>query len=66
MFLSGAMMLDWLGERFNDSSMKPAGSLLHKAVDSAFAAGTLVTTELGGNAGVDAVTNAVTEALLHD
>jgi len=53
-----------LGEKFDDARMRNAGQLLQNAVDEAFAPGNLVTTELGGDAGVDAVTNAVSKALM--
>lgn len=63
MFLSGAMMLDWLAEKHNDENARRAAKLIERAVDSAFAAGTLITTELGGSAGLDEVTRAVNHAL---
>ncbi|EFL88578.1 isocitrate/isopropylmalate dehydrogenase family protein [Ahrensia sp. R2A130] len=63
MFLSGAMMLDWLAvEKSNDNYAK-AAALLTKAVDDAFRDGTLVSTERGGDAGVEAITSAVQTAL---
>jgi 3-isopropylmalate dehydrogenase len=63
MYLSGAMMLDWLGVRHQIPEAVRAGQLLTDAVDSAFEAGTLVTRELGGNDGTEAVTRAVRAAL---
>jgi len=63
MFLSAAMMLDWLGRTQQHSLLTEAGRLIVDAVDSAFAAGKLRTCELGGDAGVDAVTTAVKQAL---
>ncbi|MEM9676890.1 MAG: isocitrate/isopropylmalate dehydrogenase family protein [Pseudomonadota bacterium] len=63
MFLSGAMMLDWLGEEKGDANLSKAGRLITAAVDDAFRDGTLVSTERGGNAGVDAISVAVQSAL---
>jgi len=63
MFLSGAMMLEWLGQRRHDAATVQAAAMLRQAVDQAFSAGTLVTTELGGTAGVAEVSKAVSDAL---
>lgn len=63
MFLSGAMMLSWLGEKHDFEPASQAGELLQQAVDKAFANAGLVTTELGGNHGTEDVYNAVADAL---
>ena len=63
MFLSGAMMLDWLGERHGVDAYCRAGAHLTRAVEAAFGSGTLTTAENGGTAGTMAVTAAVTAAL---
>lgn len=63
MFLSAAMMLEWLGERHDMSGAVEAGRLITRAVDRAFQDGALVTCEFGGAAGTDQVTKAVLEAL---
>lgn len=63
MILSAAMMLEWLGERHASAEAVAAGGLIRRAVDAAFAPGTLVTCELGGDAGTHAVFDAVTAAL---
>ncbi len=63
MFLSGAMMLEWIGQRHQDLAITEAAHLIRKAVDHAFAQGQLITTELGGDAGTEAVTNAVMGSL---
>ncbi|MEM6355774.1 MAG: isocitrate/isopropylmalate family dehydrogenase [Pseudomonadota bacterium] len=63
MILSAAMMLEWLGDRHASSEAIMAGGLLRRAVDAAFAPGTLVTCELGGSAGTTAVFQAVEGAL---
>ena len=63
MFLSGAMMLDWLAEKHEDDNARRAARLIERAIDNAFAHGTLVTTELGGSAGLVEVTQAVSREL---
>jgi 3-isopropylmalate dehydrogenase len=59
MFLSAAMMLDWLGDRHDVSSCQAAAGMLTGAVERAFADGTLVPTEHGGSAGTAAITERV-------
>jgi 3-isopropylmalate dehydrogenase len=51
MILSGAMMLEWLGERHNVAACATAAAALTHAVEAAFAEGDLVTPENGGPAG---------------
>ncbi|MFK7860574.1 MAG: isocitrate/isopropylmalate dehydrogenase family protein [Granulosicoccus sp.] len=63
MFLSGAMMLEWLGNRHNNINLLVASQLFVEAIDSAFAAGQLRTVELGGPAGLNEVTDSVENAL---
>ena len=63
MFLSAAMMLDWLGERHDDSACQAAAARLTRAVERAFADGTLVPTEHGGSAGTAAIAERVASAL---
>ncbi len=63
MFLSAAMMLDWLGDNHRNPSCHAGAMLIRDAVDRAFAGGQLVPTELGGDAGLDAITTAVMGAL---
>ena len=63
MFLSAAMMLEWLAERHGIGEAGRAGGLIRAAVDRAFGAGELLTCELGGRAGTAAVTRAVLAAL---
>lgn len=63
MVLSGAMMLDWLAQQHENPVLEQASELLVQAVDNAFAPGTLRTCELGGDAGVDQVSDAVEKAL---
>jgi 3-isopropylmalate dehydrogenase len=63
MLLSGAMMLDWLGETMGDDAFADAGERLRQAVRAAFADGTLVPCEVGGSAGLKQVTDRVLDAL---
>ena len=63
MFLSGAMMLEWLADRHGLAPCRDAAGLIRAAVDRAFAAGDLLPKELGGSAGTRDITDAVTAAL---
>ena len=63
MYLSAAMMLDWLGERHSMMSCIEAGAVLTRAVERAYAGGGLTPFELGGNSGLREITAAVMAAL---
>lgn len=63
MFLSAAMMLDWLGERHETSACESAAHMIYGAVDAAFADGTLVPSEMGGQAGTEEISDAVLKAV---
>ena len=63
MFLSAAMMLDWLGDRHGLRSCRRAADALTGAVQDAYADGSLVTAENGGAAGTADVTARVRECL---
>ncbi len=63
MFLSGAMMLEWLALDKENANYHRAAVFLRSAVDDAFSDGTLVSTERGGDAGVAEITKAVGSAL---
>ncbi len=63
MFLSGAMMLEWLGERCDNATCAKAGALVRHAVDLAFASGELRPFEIGGAAGTRDIADAVADAL---
>lgn len=63
MFLSGAMMLRWLGDKHQCRAATQAGILIESAIDAAFADGNLTTVELGGNAGLGAVHEAVSQQI---
>jgi 3-isopropylmalate dehydrogenase len=61
-FLSGAMMLEWLGVRHQESALAEAGRLIRLAVDDAFSGG-IRPYEAGGNDGTDAIADAVIRAI---
>jgi 3-isopropylmalate dehydrogenase len=63
MFLSAAMMLEWLGDRHTLSACTRAAGALVRAVEAAFADGTMVTAENGGTAGTATVTARVLRCL---
>jgi 3-isopropylmalate dehydrogenase len=61
--LSGAMMLDWLGERHNDPAAGRAGRKVEAAVARVLAGGKVLTPDLGGRAGTCEVGEAVVRAV---
>ena len=63
MFLSAAMMLEWLGEQHHVSAATRAGRELTQAVERAFETGTLIPVEFGGTAGTEAIFGLVHEEL---
>jgi 3-isopropylmalate dehydrogenase len=63
MFLSAAMMLEWLGDRHGVEACSRASATLTRAVERAFADGTLVPTECGGTAGTQEITDRVRREL---
>jgi len=63
MFLSAAMMLEWLGEQHGVAACGLAGTRLRDAVESAFAGGELIPFEFGGRDGTVEITAGVGAAL---
>ncbi len=63
MFLSGAMMLEWLGDIFDIQNCRRASELIITAVDQAFEKGQLRTCEVGGSHGTQEITNHVFNTL---
>ena len=63
MFLSGAMMLEWLGTKHQSTSAARAAQLIEAAVSKAYIDNGLKPFELGGLDGTRAITTAVLEAL---
>ncbi|MCP4471443.1 MAG: isocitrate/isopropylmalate dehydrogenase family protein, partial [Gammaproteobacteria bacterium] len=58
-FLSAAMMPEWLGHQHANASLIEAASAVNRAVENAFAAGDLLPWELGGTDGTDTITRKV-------
>lgn len=63
MFLSAAMMLDWLGRRHGVGAAVEAGALVTAAVEAAYTPGALHPFETGGRDGLRQITDAVMAAL---
>jgi 3-isopropylmalate dehydrogenase len=61
--LSGAMMLDWLADRFGDDRLAAAAQALERAVDTVFASGRVVPFEFGGADGTRGIASAVASNL---
>lgn len=61
MFLSGAMMLDWLDDRAGLAEGRASGELIRRAVSNALDA--IQPLEIGGDAGTVAITKSVLEAM---
>jgi 3-isopropylmalate dehydrogenase len=59
MFLSAAMMLDWLAERHRNESLAEGARILEKAVRDTFQDGSVLPFEFGGGDGTAAITRAV-------
>lgn len=59
MILSGAMMLDYLGYKFDNPNAIKAGQVLTDAVKNAYRTGNLIPLELGGNAGTEDIFMAI-------
>jgi 3-isopropylmalate dehydrogenase len=63
MFLSAAMMLDWLGERHEVAACGRAAGEIRAAVRAAFATGAISPTESGGQDGTASIVDAIYRAL---
>ena len=63
MLLSAAMMLAWLAERTADTALADGAALLERAVEHAFASGSVRPMEFGGPHGTADITRAVLDAL---
>jgi 3-isopropylmalate dehydrogenase len=55
MFLSAAMMLEWLGFKYNNKDILAAGGLMHRAIENAYASGSILPCELGGTDGTQSI-----------
>jgi 3-isopropylmalate dehydrogenase len=63
MFLSAAMMLDWLADRHREAQLEVGARVIEKAVEIALSGGGAVPMEYGGSAGTAELTAAVIGAL---
>jgi 3-isopropylmalate dehydrogenase len=63
MFLSAAMMLDWLADRHNEPPLEASARVIEKAIEIALTSGSVVPMDYGGNSGTAALTAAVIGAL---
>ncbi|MEL6609245.1 MAG: isocitrate/isopropylmalate family dehydrogenase [Pseudomonadota bacterium] len=63
MILSGAMMLDWLGQTHEDPRLIRDAGRLQDAVDAVVASGAVLTRDLGGTSGTQDVVDAVAALL---
>lgn len=63
MFLSAAMMLDWLGLRKNNVDMRADGQRLRASVERVVAQGDVLTRDLGGGASTAEAAQAVSQVL---
>ena len=61
--LSAAMMLDWIGQRHNDSQACAAGAAIESAVADLLSAGKLCTADQGGRASTSEVSEAIKSAI---
>jgi len=59
MFLSAAMMLEWLGNRHDSEPCTAAARKLEKAMETGFASGVIQPMEFGGPQGTQEITDAV-------
>jgi 3-isopropylmalate dehydrogenase len=59
MFLSAAMMLDWLSHRHSDAKLAEGARLFEDAVRNALADGRVKPFEFGGKDGTREITDAV-------
>lgn len=63
MILSGAMMLDWLGTKYDNVDMMKDGARLQKAVEDVIARGEGLTPDLGGTGSTASISLAIFEEL---
>ncbi|WP_420404494.1 isocitrate/isopropylmalate dehydrogenase family protein [Nisaea sp.] len=59
MFLSAAMMLDWLSDEHEDGALTEGAHMIEAAVAAALADGKVLTRDLGGDAGTSDMSDAV-------
>ena len=63
MFLSAAMMLDWLAQRHAEPCLAVRARTIEQAIEHTLSTGVAVPMEYGGSAGTTAMADAVIAAL---
>src|SRR3989442_16042456 len=63
MILAVQMMLDWLGRKKGDESMREAATAIEQAVETTLKKGTVLTYDLGGSAKCSEVGTAIASAV---
>ncbi len=63
MFLSAAMMLDWLADRHQEAQLEVNARVIERAVEIALTSGGVMPMDYGGDSGTSAMTAAVIAAL---
>jgi 3-isopropylmalate dehydrogenase len=61
--LAGKMMLDWLGEQFDDEKARAAARRIEKAVECVVAEGKVVTSDIGGKSKTSEVGDAIAKKI---
>lgn len=61
--LSAAMMLEWLGQRHDAEKLVEASEAINRAVDSAFASGSIRSTDIGGSDGTERIAREIIDQL---
>ena len=64
MILSGAMLLEWLGDQRQDENCLKASAIIYNAVDQAFGSGELLSCELGGSSGTKEISERISSELV--
>jgi 3-isopropylmalate dehydrogenase len=63
MFLSAAMMLEWLGFKFNNSALRKTSQLINTAIETTYASGAILPCELGGKDGTESISTKIIKTL---
>jgi 3-isopropylmalate dehydrogenase len=63
MILSTAMMLDWLGERYESENARLAAQAIERCVDAAFGSGRVRSHDISGEDGTVAIGRAIADAI---
>ena len=63
MFLSAAMMLEWLAEKYEDDALRKGARRIEQALEGAFQSGDVLPYDFGGKSDTMAITQAVIQRL---